>query len=275
MNASPYNSHGGNGRAVAASNGGDDGHAAVMPPGRYGDGASDGGSGPPGGAPEGVGAEGRTDEQLLSDYRHGDKKAFSDLVQRYQRELYHFLVRFLGNRASAEDVFQETFLQVHQSADQFDLQRRFRPWLFTIAANKARDLIRSQARRPANPLQATISPGDEESGEFIDLMQSANETPDEPMEKQELQQQVQKAVTGMPEHLREILLLSYFHQFPYKQISEILDIPLGTVKSRLHAAVAHFADRWKNTAQAQERGPGQGRGGSPHQGDANPLKPTA
>ena len=65
------------------------------------------------------------------------------------------------------------------------------------------------------------------------------------MEKQELQQQVQQTVSTMPEHLREILLLSYFHQFPYKQISEILDIPLGTVKSRLHAAVAHFADRWR------------------------------
>jgi RNA polymerase sigma-70 factor (ECF subfamily) len=186
----------------------------------------------------------RTDEQLLSDYRHGDKNAFRDLVARYQRELYHFLVRFLANRAAAEDVFQETFLQVHQSAEQFDPQRRFRPWLFTIAANKARDLIRSQARRPTNPLQASIS-GDEESGEFIDLMQSSDEMPSAAMESAELQEQVQSTVGGMPEHLREILLLSYFHQFPYKQIGEILGIPLGTVKSRLHAAVAHFADRWR------------------------------
>ncbi|HWE93250.1 MAG TPA: sigma-70 family RNA polymerase sigma factor [Tepidisphaeraceae bacterium] len=197
--------------------------------------------------PVGGGAGGRPDEQLLDDYRHGDSAAFGQLVSRYQRELYHFLVRFLGNRASAEDVFQETFLQVHQSAEQFDPARRFRPWLFTIAANKARDLIRSQARRPTNPLQATISPGDGESGEFIDLMQSAGEMPGEPMEKRELQQLVHGTVTLMPEHLREILLLSYFHQFPYKQISEILDIPLGTVKSRLHAAVAHFAERWKAT----------------------------
>ena len=67
----------------------------------------------------------------------------------------------------------------------------------------------------------------------------------EPLQKAELQAQVQKTVMGMPQHLREILLLSYFHQFPYKQISDILEIPLGTVKSRLHAAVAHFADRWK------------------------------
>jgi len=190
-------------------------------------------------------AEGHIDEQLLDDYRHGNNTAFAQLVSRYERELYHFLVRFLGNRASAEDVFQETFLQVHQSAEQFDPQRRFRPWLFTIAANKARDLIRSQARRPTNPLSASISPSDEESGEFIDLMKSAAELPSEPMEKLELQQLVHNTVTTMPEHLREILLLSYFHQFPYKQIGEILDIPLGTVKSRLHAAVAHFADRWK------------------------------
>ena len=188
----------------------------------------------------------RTDEQLLSDYRQGDRSAFTQLMARYQRELYHFLVRFLGDRAAAEDVFQETFLQVHQSAEQFDLSRRFRPWLFTIAANKARDLIRSQARRPTNPLQASISPGDDDSGEFIDLMQSTAAMPDDSMQREELQELVKKTVMHMPEHLREILLLSYFHQFPYKQIGDILDIPLGTVKSRLHAAVAHFADRWRS-----------------------------
>jgi RNA polymerase sigma-70 factor (ECF subfamily) len=188
----------------------------------------------------------KTDEELLAGYREGNRASFAALVERYQRELFHFLVRFLGDRAAAEDIFQETFLQVHQSADQFDLQRRFRPWLFTIAANKARDLMRSQARRPTNPLQANISGGDDESGQFIDLMESADPMPGEAMEREELQKVVQKTVEGMPEHLREILLLSYFHQFPYKEISDILGIPLGTVKSRLHAAVAYFADRWKN-----------------------------
>jgi len=118
-----------------------------------------------------------TDEQLLESYRNGNKAAFAQLVERYQRELFHFLVRFLGDRTAAEDVFQESFLQVHQSASQFDPTRRFRPWLFTIAANKARDLMRSQARRPTNPLQATISPGDDESGQYIDLMEATNPTP--------------------------------------------------------------------------------------------------
>jgi RNA polymerase sigma-70 factor (ECF subfamily) len=213
-------------------------------------GKGDGGNPAPAGRPGHVNRiADRTDEELLADYREGNSGSFAALVGRYQRELFHFLVRFLGDRAAAEDIFQETFLQVHQSADQFDLQRRFRPWLFTIAANKARDLMRSQARRPTNPLQANISGGDDESGQFIDLMESADPMPGEAMEREELQKVVQTTVEGMPEHLREILLLSYFHQFPYKEISDILNIPLGTVKSRLHAAVAYFADRWKNRVQ--------------------------
>jgi RNA polymerase sigma-70 factor (ECF subfamily) len=186
-----------------------------------------------------------TDEQLLEAYRSGDRTGFTRLVERYQRELFHFLVRFVGDRAAAEDIFQESFLQVHQSAHQFDLTRRFRPWLFTIAANKARDYLRSQARRPANQLQASIAPGNDDSGEFIDLLTSGDLGPDKPMERHELQQLVQKTVSEMPANFREILLLSYFHQFSYKQIGEILEIPLGTVKSRLHAAVAFFADRWR------------------------------
>ncbi len=224
--------------------------------------AEDGGSSLPGGTyadspnfpetPDGGGGGGGSksppqvsDESLLAAYRQGDKQSFATLVTRYQRELFHFLVRFLGNRAAAEDVFQEAFLQVHQSADAFDLQRRFKPWLFTIAANKARDLIRAQARRPTNPLQAAIAPGDEDGGEFIDLMKSAVELPDEPMSRNEMEEKVQGVVAGMPDHLREILILSYFNTFPYKQIADILDIPLGTVKSRLHAAVATFAEKWK------------------------------
>jgi len=203
-------------------------------------------SAPPGKVPA-IKSTDPSDELLLQNYRQGDRASFAKLVDRYQRELFHFLARFLGDRAAAEDVFQETFLQVHQSANLFDPQRRFKPWLFTIAANKARDLIRSQARRPTNPLQASISGGKDEGGEFIDLMQSAQPGPDEPLRRRELAQKVQRTVMAMPDNLREVLLLSYFHQFPYKQISGILGIPLGTVKSRLHAAVAYFADRWKET----------------------------
>src|SRR5687767_1867057 len=108
----------------------------------------------------------RSDEELFDAYRRGDRSCFAELVERYRRELFHFLVRFLGDRATAEDVFQEAFLQVHQSAAQFDASRSLRPWLFTIAANKARDRYRSQARRPTVPLEAEVQPSADESGAF-------------------------------------------------------------------------------------------------------------
>jgi RNA polymerase sigma-70 factor (ECF subfamily) len=235
---------GGNGRAVR------DADPRTASTGSRGKRYGDGGKASPDAVHTPAAISGPSDEQLLANYRQGDKASFAALVARYQRELYHFLVRFLGNRAAAEDVFQETFLQVHQSADAFDPQRRFKPWLFTIAANKARDLIRANARRPTNPLQASIS-GDEEGGEFIDLMQATGETPDEPMARQEMQHKVQQVVGNMPEHLREILVLSYFNTFPYRQIADILGIPLGTVKSRLHAAVASFAEKWKAANRAK------------------------
>jgi len=185
-----------------------------------------------------------TDEQLLSAYRAGDRASFDTLVKRYERELFHFLLRFMGNRSAADDAFQETFLQVYQSADSFDPTRHFRPWLFTIAANKARDLLRSQSRRSTTPLQSSINPNDKDGAPLIDLLKSSSAAPSEPLEELEMRDLVHQTIAGMPEHLREIVLLSYFHQFPYKTISDILGIPLGTVKSRLHAAVAFFAHRW-------------------------------
>lgn len=191
------------------------------------------------------------DEALLQRYVEGHKPAFAELVRRYERELYHFLVRFLGDRAAAEDTFQEAFLQVHESAATFDTTRRFRPWLFTIAANKARDLLRSKHRHPASALDAHPD-GMNGEGQYVDLLQASGALPDEPLEKVELQALVHRTIGELPPNLREVLLLGYFHEFPYKQISEMLHIPVGTVKSRLHSAVAHFAQRW-NQVRRQDR----------------------
>ena len=188
---------------------------------------------------------GLSDEQLLQLHLSGQKGAFEALVERRSGELYRFLFRFLGDRALADDVLQETFLQVHMSADRFDSARRFKPWLFTIAANKARDALRSQSRRQAAALDAQISESGENSTAYIDLLQAKVDLPIEKLQNQELRDAVQKIVLEMPENLKEVLLLGYFQQMPYKEIAEVLDVPLGTVKSRLHAAVNYFARRWE------------------------------
>ena len=185
-----------------------------------------------------------TDEQLVQHYRLGRDDAFESLVERYRNELYHFLVRFTGGRQAAEDVFQDAFLQVHQSIETFQTNLRFKPWLFTIAANKARDYLRRSNRRPLSSLTVAAGAAGEERS-VLDLLQADLDLPQEQIEKKETQQLVQAVVMGMPDHLREILLLAYFHQVPYKQIAQTLHIPLGTVKSRLHTAVGTFAQRWK------------------------------
>jgi len=190
-----------------------------------------------------------SDEALLEAHLAGSSdEAFRLLVDRYARELVPYLVRVTGSRATAEDVFQEAFLQVHQSAHTFDLSRRFKPWLYTIAVNKARDWHRRQARRRALSLSAPLSSDGDGIG-MIDLIECQSADPSAAPEGEELSTRVRDAVDGLPHHLREILLLSYFQKMSYNQIAETLQIPLGTVKSRLHAAVAAFADAWRRFNQ--------------------------
>lgn len=191
-----------------------------------------------------AGPEDGSDEQLLARHMKGDGGAFEQLVNRYRGEVVAFLTRLMRDASHAEDVAQDTFFRLHRSAQKFESSRGLRPWLFSIAANAARDHYRYHTRRPAMSLHAPARPGDPE-GSTLGSMQPANtESPHSMLERAEMEQRVRRAVDRMPVHLREILLLSYFRRLSYNEISDSLQIPLGTVKSRLHAAVAHFAVRW-------------------------------
>ena len=193
-----------------------------------------------------------TDEQLLGQHRGGDERALEVLIERYRLELFHFLARFVGNRAAADDIFQEAFLQVHISAGTFDTSRRFKPWLFTIAANKARDHLRKNKRQKTASLSAMVDQHQDGGRAFIDLLEADLPLPEEKAQKEEAGEIVRKVVASLPDHLREVLLLAYFNKLAYREIAENLGIPLGTVKSRLHAAVGTFAELYK--AQAESPG---------------------
>jgi len=186
-----------------------------------------------------------TDEQLLRDYLAGDMASFEVLIRRHSQELHQFLVRFTGNAVTAEDVVQETFLQVYHSAGAFDPTRRFKPWLFTIGANKARDHLRRLNRRREVPLDAPIGRAEEGGHRFIELLAGQDVLPDEGMAIDDKRRLVRQIMDAMPEKLAEVLILAYYHRFPYKEIAEIVGIPLGTVKSRLHAAIETFGERYR------------------------------
>ncbi|GJM18465.1 MAG: DNA-directed RNA polymerase sigma-70 factor [Phycisphaeraceae bacterium] len=192
-----------------------------------------------------------TDEQLVEAMRRGDASAFRTLVTRHHDDLIRFLTRLVGDRTGAEDVFQETFLQIHISADTFDVTRRFRPWLFTIAANKGRDYLRKKGRRRAVELSAPVGGrgGGGRPASFVDLMEVDVPAPDAALDRAEQDRMVQEALESLQPTLKEILLLAYFQRLSYAQVADELGIPLGTVKSRLHAAVAQFARQWQRVSR--------------------------
>ena len=186
-----------------------------------------------------------SDAELLARYATGDEAAFREIVTRYKNSLYAFLRQFLNRRDLVEDVFQETFLQLFTSRDSFDHSRPLRPWLFTIAANKAKDALRKWQRTAAVPI-GTIADSEELSfGDVLNAITSDSRMPSENLERTETALRVEQVIANMPENLREILVLAYFNKFSYKQMAEILSIPIGTVKSRLHTAVGRFAKDWK------------------------------
>jgi RNA polymerase sigma-70 factor, ECF subfamily len=193
----------------------------------------------------------RTDEALFEQYRRGETAAFRALIERHHADLIRFLYRLVGDQAGAEDVFQEAFLQVHLSQASFDATRKFRPWLFTIAANKGRDYLRKKGRRKTLELSAPVGGDDGEgNGSYIDLMEVNVPAPDAQLDSAELNAKVQAAIDCLSPTLKEVLLLAYFQRLSYAQIADELEIPLGTVKSRLHAAVASFAKAWKEQTES-------------------------
>lgn len=194
-----------------------------------------------------------SDAELLTRYTAGEEEAFNELVNRYRNSLYAFLRQFLNRHDLVEDVFQETFLQLFSSRKSFDTSRPLRPWLFTIAANKAKDALRKWQRTSAVQI-GTMADSQELS--FDDMLNTviADDTmPYDELQKNETATRVGRIVADLPENLREILILAYFQRFSYKQMAEILGIPIGTVKSRLHTAVGRFAKEWKASIGSKER----------------------
>jgi len=193
-----------------------------------------------------------SDAELLARYGRGDEAAFREIVSRYKNSLYAFLRQFLNRQELVEDVFQETFLQLFTSRESFDPSRPLRPWLFTIAANKAKDALRKSQRIAAIPI-GTLSDSEEMSfDDVLNTLSSDSTMPYEELEQGETAARVAQIIANMPVNLREILILAYFNKFSYKQMASILSIPIGTVKSRLHTAVARFAKEWKAAVGSKE-----------------------
>jgi RNA polymerase sigma-70 factor (ECF subfamily) len=186
-----------------------------------------------------------TDEELLLEYRlTGSSELFETLVKRYERELYNYLRRFLNNQVLAEDAFQATFMQVHLKCHLFDGERKVRPWLYTVATNQAIDIQRRNRRHRLVSLDRPNRVQHDELGSLVDILSSREGEPGSGLEQGERKEWVRQAVAALPDQLRSAVRLVYFRGLKYREAADELDVPVGTVKSRLHSAVKRLGEAW-------------------------------
>jgi RNA polymerase sigma-70 factor, ECF subfamily len=176
-------------------------------------------------------------DALVERARRGDLQAFNGLVARYQDGVYSLTLRMLGSSQPAEDATQEAFIKAWRRIDTFR-GGSFRSWLFTIAANQARDELRRRQRRPAQSLdQARDDP------DRADLDPPGDEpAPDAEVERAEMRAALERALMTLPDDWREVVVLSDVHGLDYAEIAQTTGLALGTVKSRLSRARARLRE---------------------------------
>lgn len=195
-----------------------------------------------------------SDEDLLDRYcTESDPKVFGTLVHRYERELYSYLRRYLGDAAMAEDAFQGTFLQVHLKCGQFEAGRKFRPWLYTIATNQAIDAQRRNKRHRMVSLdRRQKGEADEDLGSLSELLVSREAGPAKEADAEERRRWIRDSVGMLPDALKGAITLVYYQGLKYREAAEVLKVPVGTVKSRLHTAITKLNEAWKSAQPSGE-----------------------
>jgi len=182
------------------------------------------------------------DEDLLVEYAEKEtREAFEELVHRYEHKMYSYLHRYLRSAELAEDAAQATFLQVHLKCRNFDPRRRFQPWLYRIATNRAIDLLRRNRRHNAVSLNAGTS--ERGSGEGLtdrNILSFRDADPSEQSEAAEDRRRIRSALDKCSTRFKGVLELVMFQRLTYQQAADTLGIPLGTVKSRMHEAVVRL-----------------------------------
>ncbi len=179
------------------------------------------------------------DSQVAQRHLDGDAQAFGTLVDRYQTRLLGFVLRTTGDRERAEDIVQEVFIRVFRHLHRYDRTRKFSTWIYTIAANLAKNELRDRSRSPVSlfPNTQPAWETDARRPEFEDR----STRPDDLYRKRYLQDAVQRSVGELPEPHREVFVLREMECKSYAEIAHITGCNLGTVKSRLNRARATFA----------------------------------
>ena len=169
-----------------------------------------------------------SDEILIKKFQEGDVGAYNQIVFRFKDRLLNFIYRFVNDLDLAEDLVQDTLLKLYTHKDSYQEIAKFSTWLYTIAANLARTELRKKKRRKT----FSVTELSRDDREFI--IASSDVDPSEDLSSQNFEKSVQRALAELPDDFKTIIILRDIQELSYDEISKIVDVPLGTVKSRIN-----------------------------------------
>ncbi|MFO8080182.1 MAG: sigma-70 family RNA polymerase sigma factor [Armatimonadota bacterium] len=189
-------------------------------------------------------------EMLVERARQGDRTAFGQLVDEYKDKIYNYVARMLNDPYEAEDVTQEAFLRAYKSLPRFRGASSFHTWLYRIASNLAIDVVRKRKRQ--DPTFSLDEPLESDDGEYERELPDETGGPEDRTSTRETRVAVRRAIMDLPEKLRDVMILYELQGETYEDIADILDVPLGTVKSRLFNARNRLKDSLRELVEAGE-----------------------
>ena len=179
-----------------------------------------------------------SDEKLILRFQEGDINAYNELVKRYKDRLLNFVFRYFNNREQAEDVVQDTLIKLYTHASYYKNIAKFSTWIFTIAKNNALTELRKNKRKQTDSLWT-------DDGKVIDI-NSNDQTLDRRVQNEFAVDQLNKFLDEIPENFRMAVVLRDFQELSYDEISKILEIPIGTIKSRINRGRIQLAEKMKH-----------------------------
>ena len=170
-----------------------------------------------------------TDEELISRFQNGDERAYVELVNRYKDRLLNFVFQFLGDIEQAEDVVQDTMLRLYEKKHYYKEIAKFSTWIYTIARNLANTELRKRKRRKTTYLSQL-------SKERQFEIPAIQDDVDQSLHNEFINDRIQSAINNLSEHFKIVIILRDIQELSYEEISNIVEVPLGTIKSRINRA---------------------------------------
>ena len=189
-----------------------------------------------------------SDEGLMLRYQKGDVRAFEILLTKHRKPVFNFILRYVGEKAQAEDLLQEVFLRVIKGADSYQKQAKFTTWLYTIARNLCVDNSRRGKHRKAYSLDMPMEQDGKEGGTLLDVVADKAAGTDRKVISKELHGRLHAAIGKLSEDQREVFLMREFLDMPFREIADVVGCPENTVKSRMRYALEKLREELEEYA---------------------------